>query len=49
MPATYGGADLVGAWMVLGGEQRAYDGESLGCDGNPAVMTSGNELVESFN
>ena len=47
--APYGGTDLVGTWMVIRGEQGPYDGKPLGCDGNPALMTSRNELAESLS
>jgi hypothetical protein len=49
MPATYGCTDLVGARMVLRSEQDSYDGEPLGCHGNPTLMTPRDELAESLN
>jgi len=35
--------------MVFRGEQGAYDCEPLGCDGNPALTASRDELVEPLN
>jgi hypothetical protein len=49
MRATYYATDLVGARMVLRSEQRPYDCEPLGCDGNPPLMTPRDELAESLN
>jgi hypothetical protein len=41
--------DLIGARMVIGGEQGTYDGKPLGCDGNPALMTPRDEFAETLN
>jgi hypothetical protein len=49
MLATYCRADLVGARMVLRGEQGPYDCEPLGRDGNPPLTTPRDELAESLN
>src|SRR5215469_4451082 len=49
MPATYCRADLVGARMVLGIEQRLNDREPLRRYGNPAFSAPRNELAESLN
>ena len=49
MLATYCRADFVGARMILGIEQGPYDCEPLRRDGNPALMTSRDELAESLN
>jgi hypothetical protein len=49
MLATYCHTYLVGARMVLRSEQRSYDCEPLGCDGNPPLTTPGDELAESLD
>jgi hypothetical protein len=49
MLATYCRTDLVGARMMLRIEEGPYDCEALGCDGDPALMTPRDELVESLN
>ena len=49
MPATDCRANLVGAWMVLRGEQDPYNCEPLGCDGYPALMAPRDELAETLN
>src|SRR5579871_5117303 len=49
MPAAYRRADLVGARMVLRSEQRPYDREPLGCDGNPAPATPCDEFAQPLN
>jgi hypothetical protein len=49
MRATYCRTYLVGARMFLRSEQDTYDGESLGCDGNPPLTTPRDELAESLS
>ena len=46
MPATDCRTDLVGARMVLRSEQGLYDCKPLGCQGNPALTTSRDELAQ---
>jgi hypothetical protein len=49
MPAPYRRTDLIGARMILRGEEGLYDCEPLGGDGNPARTAPRYELAESLN
>jgi len=44
---AYGGADVLGAWMLFRGQQRADDGEPLRRDGQAALMAALHELVQA--
>jgi hypothetical protein len=49
MGATYCHTYLVGARMILRRKQGLYDSEPLGCDGNPSLTTTRDELAESLD
>jgi hypothetical protein len=49
MPAAHRRAELLGARMVVRSEQGLYDGEPLGCDGNPPLTASGDEVAEPLS
>src|SRR5215469_5469071 len=49
MLAPHGGANLVGAGMVLRSQQGSYDGEPLGRDRDSPLVTAGDEVAKSLS